>query len=156
MLTIQGQEWAVYIWHRSKTPFQRNWCASGSGFNRQKIALARENSGRRQQTRHKATEICLTRQANRQTSDKKVQHQLSVVAAAAKAQNLLDNFPTSRDAARLCSSKGKGARAWLNAISTLKAFALSSCKFRLVSFLCLGLPISRSNWTITCNCGADI
>ena len=90
------------------------------------------------------------------SSVEKVQHQLSSVAATSKAQNLLDNFPTARDAAHLRSSKGKGAGAWLNAIPTSEAFALSSCEFRLASFLRLGLPISLSNWTTTCNCGADI
>ena len=90
------------------------------------------------------------------SSVEKVQHQLSSVAATSKAQNLLDNFPTARDAAHLRSSKGKGAGAWLNAIPTLEVFALSSCEFRLASFLRLGLPMSLSNWTTTCNCGADI
>ena len=41
-------------------------------------------------------------------------------------------------------------------IPTSEAFALSSCEFRLASFLRLGLPLSLSNWTTTCNCGADI
>ena len=60
------------------------------------------------------------------------------------------------DAARFCSSKGKEAGASLNAISTSEAFALSSCGFHKASFLHLGLPISLSNCTTTCNCGADI
>ena len=72
------------------------------------------------------------------SSVERVQHQLSSVAATFKAQNLLDNFPTARDAARLRSSKGKGAGAWLNAIPTSEAFALSLCEFRLASFLRFG------------------
>ena len=90
------------------------------------------------------------------SSVEKVQHQLSSVAATSKAQNLLDNFPTARDAAHLRSSKGKRAGAWLNAIPTSEAFALSSCEFRLASFLRLGLPTSLSSWITICNCGADV
>ena len=50
-------------------------------------------------------------------------------------------MPPLPDAARLRSTTGKGAGAWLNAISTSEVFAHNSCKFRLASFLRLELPI---------------
>ena len=72
----------------------------------------------------------------------KVQQKLSSVTASSNTQYLLENAPTARDAARLRSTTGKGARAWLNAIPTSQVFALNSCDFRLASFLRLGLPIA--------------
>ena len=81
---------------------------------------------------------------------------LSSVTASSNAQYLLENAPTARDAARLRSTTGKGAGAWLNAIPTSEVFALNSCDFCLASFLRLGLLIAFSSWTTTCNYGALI
>ena len=86
----------------------------------------------------------------------KVQQKLSSVTASSNTQYLLENAPTARDAARLRSTTGKGAGAWLPAIPTSEVFALNSCEFRLAFFLRLDLPIAFSSWTTTCNCGALI
>ena len=83
-----------------------------------------------------------------------VQQRLTSATASSNAQYLLENAPTARDAARLRSTTGKGAGALLNAIPTSEVFALNFCKFRLASFLPLGLPIAFSSWTTTCNYGA--
>ena len=90
------------------------------------------------------------------SSTGKIQHQLYTSIAKHEAEQLISEAPTARDVARLRSSKGKGAGAWLNAIPTSEVFALDTHEFRLPTFLRLGLSIHLFDWMITCNCGATL
>ena len=70
----------------------------------------------------------------------KLQHRLTEEFMETKINCLMEDAPTSRDAARLRSLQGKGAGAWLEAVPSSKKLALRPSDFRLASFLDLVVP----------------
>ena len=66
----------------------------------------------------------------------------------------MDHLRTSRDKSHFQSLQGQGAGAWLSAVPSISAFALSSKEFNLATMIRLGCKIPQS--TGRCNYGRDL
>ena len=86
----------------------------------------------------------------------KLQHRLTEEFMETKINCLMEDTPTTRDAARLRSLQGKGAGAWLEAVPSSQKLALKPSEFRLASFLRLGHFMPFSSLINNCNCGRPV
>ena len=86
----------------------------------------------------------------------KLQHRLTEEFMETKINCLMEDTPTTRDAARLRSLQGKGAGAWLEAVPSSQKLALKPSEFRLASFLRLGHSMPFSSLINNCNCGRPV
>ena len=83
----------------------------------------------------------------------KLQHRLRENHHKSKVQEFMDHLSTSRDRFRFRSLQGQGAGAWLSAVPSISALALSSKEFNLATLIRLGCKIPQS--TGRCDCGRD-
>ena len=89
---------------------------------------------------------------------KGLQHCLSADISLLKAGVCLTTAVTTRDAARIRSTQGRCAGAWLDTVTTDEKYSLQPNEYRIASFLRLGLPChslisflnvnADSNWMI--------
>ena len=86
----------------------------------------------------------------------KLQHRLSTDIAEMKAAECLVQASSDQDAARLRSSQGRGAGAWLQAIPSTENYSLKSTEFKIASYLRMGLPLPSSDCVRNCDCGVKL
>ena len=87
--------------------------------------------------------------------DVKLQQKLTPRQLKADVDYLLNNNSnTIRDRARLHSLPGKGAGAWVSAITSSSRVALSPNDFRLATMMRLGCDILTSS--SCCDCGKEL
>ena len=91
----------------------------------------------------------------------KLQHRLSTDIAEMKAAECLVQASSDQDAARLRaarlrSSQGRGAGAWLQAIPSTENYSLKSPEFKIASYLRMGLPLPSSDCVRNCDCGVKL
>ena len=90
------------------------------------------------------------------SSWRKLQHCLSSGVVQGLARNCLSTSPSALDAARLRSTPGRGAGAWLEAVLFSARYALSLNEFCLASYLGLGQPLPFNGCITKCDCGSDL
>ena len=81
-------------------------------------------------------------------------HRLTENRHKSKVQEFMNHLSTSRDRSHFQSLQGQGAGAWLSAVPSISALALSSKEFNLVTLIRLGCKIPQSIGQ--CDCGRDL
>ena len=72
------------------------------------------------------------------------------------AAECLVQASSDQDAARLCSSQGRGAGAWSQAILSTENYSLKSPEFKIALYLRMGLPFPFSDCVRKCDCGVKL
>ena len=81
-----------------------------------------------------------------------LQHHLSADISLLKAGVCLTKAVTTRDTARIRSTQGRCAGAWLDTVLTDEKYSLQPNEYRIASFLRLGLPLPFTDFISECEC----
>ena len=81
-----------------------------------------------------------------------LQHHLSADISLLKSGVCLTTAVTIRDAARIRSTQGRCAGAWLDTVPTDEKYSLQPNEYRIASFLRLGLPLPFTDFISECEC----